>query len=414
MNLLWGHAWHGEWRPAGLKLPNDDIKTIAWAPQGGPAACPDWYLDSEMQKAIWPSYGDCFDIKIPGQPAVTTPAPDAAAGRQWRNYALMSGATHSLCGVRIGRNRFIYIDPNGAAWLATLQALDSGSTISVEFKRFGQFLGAAETYSIDIAPGGSIASAAMPFVLDVSRTGMRVSIGVRSNSFSLLIYFGAVTFSGVPGVSLAWTALSPIADYSNTVSSLSDNQRTSGTIASLNNGQIGNIFDNDDSVAVSSGLSVAVTAKTKVGLYYTPVTISGNIFAKVGAEQFDVPFVITQSWPNPMDSFNRLVSIDIFGDTFTYSVIGDFWMEDIPQVAFIRRSNRVIEAAVSWSSIPDTEIIYGYGAGAGLARSVCICLPDRFESTNFDIPANGSDARYFSYHPVTRDLLSDTAPVCWM
>lgn len=82
--------------------------------------------------------GDVHQVAIPGQPAVTTTTAEAALGMTWLNYALLSGADHSLYGVKLGNRKWLYIDDAGAPWLARMEYSPVTDSGYINFTRFGQ------------------------------------------------------------------------------------------------------------------------------------------------------------------------------------------------------------------------------------------------------------------------------------
>lgn len=428
MSLLWGHAWHGVWRPGGLTLPNGNIKNIAWAPQGpadawpefGLGAFPVYGLGQGQSPYPWPSHGDCMDVAVPGMPAVTTPAQDVAAGREWRNYALMSGASHSFCGTRLGGNRFIYVAQDGSVWLASLDSLVNDSTLKMTFRRFGQFGQPAVPIQVAIARSNPTGK---PLVADASRTGKYVCYSLKVPSDYPPFIGGTLCFTGTPGSSLTVVDIPLFYDGSNTVTEMGYGERSSGVISSEAGHEIGHIFDGDLALPVSHGYVATVTARSRLpDMTFTPVTISGAVFIKVGTSVYSIPFTVVQSWAAVAEPgfLRRSVTLDFDGGTYNYSIRELFsepglghWMSDVPGVTLTRRSNRVVEAVLVLNGDPilgaPPSSIY-----SATQRSLCLALPDRFVHTGYDIPADGSRTVWFSYNPVTRDLLSESSPVCWM
>lgn len=128
---MFGHPWHGLVEDGTLTLPN-----AATMPYPAPTAAGE---------------ADVLAFVVPGTPAVVrTPAQaaaDAAAGRQWLDYALISGrTTRRLYGQPIGGNgSWLYAAPDGSRWLATLAGvpgthdLTAPWSTTVTFDRFGAF-----------------------------------------------------------------------------------------------------------------------------------------------------------------------------------------------------------------------------------------------------------------------------------
>ena len=130
-----GNPWHGEWTEAGLELPNTTVMALDNPPEGDAAACPDWNLidnDPRSEGSPWPSFGDCFLIRFPDQPAAETSTAETAIGMEWLNYALFCGATHALYDVKLGRDYFIYIDDDGRPWLARIRRVSTNVEITLK------------------------------------------------------------------------------------------------------------------------------------------------------------------------------------------------------------------------------------------------------------------------------------------
>lgn len=130
---IFGNPYHGPVQGGVLTLPNSATKT--W-PQPGTAA-PDLA-------------GMVHLVKRPGQPDVVRSveelAADAAAGREWRNAALLSGSGMQLHGQDV--NGWIYVDPAGDRWLVQFTTnpatvaysfTDPDIELSFKFSRFGVF-----------------------------------------------------------------------------------------------------------------------------------------------------------------------------------------------------------------------------------------------------------------------------------
>lgn len=63
--------------------------------------------------------GDCYKFVVPGTSLSMTPvevASEAAQGREWRSYALLSGRTRSYAGIEVGADAWLYADANGDVW----------------------------------------------------------------------------------------------------------------------------------------------------------------------------------------------------------------------------------------------------------------------------------------------------------
>lgn len=103
---VFGVPWHGVIRrtedAAELELPNAD--TLPWVP---PVATEDGW-----------GWGHTYLQRMPWAPgaarSIEEAAADTAEGRQWLDYALLSGTGQHLCGSAL--TGWIYAAPNGTAW----------------------------------------------------------------------------------------------------------------------------------------------------------------------------------------------------------------------------------------------------------------------------------------------------------
>lgn len=139
---IWGHPWHGLVEDGVLTLPN--------------AATMPYSIPTGAGEA------DVLAFQPPGTPAVSrTPdqaAADTAAGRQWLDYALISGrGTRRLYGkVMGGSGTWLYAAPDGSRWRVTLGGvpgihdLTTPWITTVTCARFGEFGGAPETHVLDV------------------------------------------------------------------------------------------------------------------------------------------------------------------------------------------------------------------------------------------------------------------------
>jgi len=143
---IWGRPWHGLVEGGTLTLPNGDSMAHALPTQGQSG------------------YGDVWLFRVPGTPAVArTPsqaAADAAAGRQWLDYALIPAppSGRHLYGQPIGDGTaWLYAAPDGSRWLCTLAGLGifvdltAALDLTLTAARFGQFGAAAESHTLDLS-----------------------------------------------------------------------------------------------------------------------------------------------------------------------------------------------------------------------------------------------------------------------
>ena len=137
---MFGHPWHGLVEDGTLTLPN-----AATMPYPAPTAAGE---------------ADVLAFVVPGTPPVTRSteqaAADAAAGRQWLDYALISGRSpRRLYGKTLGGNAsWLYAAPDGSRWRVTLtdgfatHDLTSAWNATITCARFGEFGGTAETHDL--------------------------------------------------------------------------------------------------------------------------------------------------------------------------------------------------------------------------------------------------------------------------
>lgn len=73
--------------------------------------------------------GDCYIVRVPGTPPVDiTPlesAREAASGREWRTYALLSGRDKHYGGMTIGADAWLYAAPDRTVWRIRCPQLDT-------------------------------------------------------------------------------------------------------------------------------------------------------------------------------------------------------------------------------------------------------------------------------------------------
>lgn len=212
---MFGHPWHGLVEDGTLTLPN-----AATMPYPAPTAAGE---------------ADVLAFVVPGTPAVVrTPAQaaaDAAAGRQWLDYALISGrTTRRLYGQPIGGNgSWLYAAPDGSRWLATLAGvpgthdLTAPWSTTVTFDRFGAFGTPPEQHVLAVTladwqqsvagkPGGDWfifdqgdVTSGQITVEDVDRSGgqaiLMVSLSMPNEPIlRRSLGFLLVTLTGLPGV----------------------------------------------------------------------------------------------------------------------------------------------------------------------------------------------------------------------
>lgn len=133
MNVpVWGWPWHGRVDlNSRLHLPNG--QTLSYnAPSGGLR------------------FMFTYRVKVPGvAPVLRSPEEseaDAAAGREWRDEAIMGG--FNLYGKELGG--WIYSAPDGTKWVISINHSQAGATMPVQARRFGVLGGKAESRSLQL------------------------------------------------------------------------------------------------------------------------------------------------------------------------------------------------------------------------------------------------------------------------
>lgn len=224
-----GHPFHGLVESGQLTLPNS--QTISY-PQ--------------------PSSGDTYHVKVPGiAPISRTPEQqslDTAAGYQWWNEAIMSGAERQLYGTSM-QGRWIYIDGNGDRWAVEFPeqaySIDVPFSETVSLYRFGHFSPAEERYDYTAslsdlgqsAPdipemGGSVTSGSI-FVVSTTPSGDQAILVIAamnsSDPFGKYTPLGYLLLSITGAGSAANLTLSVLRDRSQTIGSYSDQAFPSAT-----------------------------------------------------------------------------------------------------------------------------------------------------------------------------------------
>lgn len=237
---IWGHPWHGLVEDGTLTLPNSDTMIYPIPSSAGEA--------------------DVLAFQPPGTPPVVRSpeqaAADAAAGRQWLDYALICGRNdRRLYGQSIGGNgTWLYAAPDGSRWRVTLGGVLGNRDLTVPLVatvtciRFGAFGAPEEEHDLPITladwqqdvpgkPGGDWfiynqgdVTSAKVSVEDVDRTGSRaiMMIGLDFPLQEILrrsLGFLLVELTGTPG-----------AGGSATLSVLRSRAETLGTIVSTEEG----------------------------------------------------------------------------------------------------------------------------------------------------------------------------------
>lgn len=174
---VFGDPWHGLWSSASGNITTPsavEVPMVGFEPDGG-------FSDR--------AFGDCFLVQIDGLPVPSNPPSEAALGRTWLNYAMISGADHRLYGRNLSMFGWIYIDPAGNPWLAKISdTLPSDGVFTsyaptITFKRFGVFGGdpmtsvVTPTAATGLFNKGADASATGPMFIhteDIHTNGRKV------------------------------------------------------------------------------------------------------------------------------------------------------------------------------------------------------------------------------------------------
>lgn len=147
-----GDPWHGLYRGGVLELPNAATRPMNVAPDSG----------------------DCFEIRVPGTPAVTTDSADAAAGMTWLDYGLIAGRRHVLYQTVLGDLSWVYVASDKSTWKATVawSGLNAG-TLTLR-PLFGS--APVQTLSLSMSPAISYqaAIAGVGRVMDIRQDGAAV------------------------------------------------------------------------------------------------------------------------------------------------------------------------------------------------------------------------------------------------
>lgn len=408
-----GDPWHGLWTDgSGLALPNETTMELPVDPVGGTGAWSSWDRQAVDEMIVGPKHGDCLLVKIPDVPVPTTSQAEEDAGMTWLNYALISGANRLLYGVEIGPTRWVYLDDDGTPWLVT--ALSSGSNVSSTTFRFvrefwfhhdgdEQF----EEYEVGWAAGFRHDM----FVLDASQTGRAMAYGYWVNlSPNQLVGGRCLSFSGTPGVDMTIAEIEVDLDFSDPDQIFTPGAG-GGDPGHLNAGSYYSLggclnlpylfmFDGDDAISVSMVQDFTATEwdYDTVDLHYIGTReFEGTLSLVTSFGQIDIEF--TGTIDNPEEGVFESEIVTTYG---TWAGIGGF-----PFIAVFRRASKVWEAVIPLEMTGDSLNMAGQGF------SICLILPDRFETTGYEIDMS-DPGDYRTYHPVTHELVESTSPVCFM
>ncbi len=148
----WGCPWHGPVQGGSLALPNGSNMAYPQPPPRTFQSGPTLGTTNRPQD----TYG-ITHRHAAGLPFVSSSSADIAAGRQWRNEAILSGGRYQVHGKIL--DGWVYVDPDGARWLARciaineqdLRNLAAPLAVTVTLSRFGVLGGAPESYSYPVS-----------------------------------------------------------------------------------------------------------------------------------------------------------------------------------------------------------------------------------------------------------------------
>lgn len=116
---IFGQPYHGLWQGGAIALPNRNLKP-----------------------APTPANGGCVLIRVPGVTPVTRTideaAADAAAGYEWRDYALISGGYYGGIGPFCSNDTFaylIFVDTAKVRWQVRIGKSGTSNRLSLSFRR---------------------------------------------------------------------------------------------------------------------------------------------------------------------------------------------------------------------------------------------------------------------------------------
>ena len=327
---VWGRPWHGLVEGGTLTLPNGATMPHPYPGDAGDA--------------------DVLAFRLPGTPAVVRSpeqaAADAAAGRQWLDYALISGRyDRQLYGQSIGGNgTWLYAAPDGSRWLATLAGvpdthdLTAPWTTTVTCARFGDFGAAPEEHvltasladwqqSIPGHPDGDyaldymgIVDSANVWVEDVTPTGDAAILMIGMDAGAQLIDrrptgFLQLDLSGTPGI-----------DATAALTVLRTRAQTLGTVS------WSEVYD--------------LVTRRYQRENTTTVTIVGGYPTCDGYQSIvttEVPGTMVAGSVSPFDVFWTIGSFDA-SSSISNRIIGMAFVDGTPRALLMSASNTTIDA----------------------------------------------------------------------
>lgn len=388
--MIFGHPWHGRWTEAGIELPNGTVMPMEASPQGADAF-EDFPVDVTQ-----PSHGDVLAVAIPGVAPVATPPAQASLGMTWLPYALISGVSHVFYGRRLGLGSWVYVDPDGGAWIGSIAPLVvAQSPFSVTFTKI-TFSGPAESHTVVFDAGAYTSFAGPAVIMDADLLGQRVAIGYRTASHHPVSVFHWLRFDGHPS-DLSITTVTPATPGFSTIDWPIGQYGFDKTYVRPGNKsvrQVVAIMFGDDPVDVFIEEDVSVTARMD---RYGPVTTTGVISFGCGSVRYDWPVSVTTTWYSILGVWRRVSEVTVNGQSYSLdrreseiSFGGDY-----PSFGIRRRAAKVY------------EVLFSQASGT---RSVGFLTPDRF------IAHDGPDdlSLCVAYHPVTREFVVSPTPVSFV
>ena len=406
-----GNPWHGVWTEDGLTLPNDTVLDLPVAIDGGPNGWPAFYPIPEPWLTFWgPRHGDCLLVRVPDVPAPDTSAAEEAVGMTWLNYAMISGANRLLYGVPIGKATWIYLDDNDQPWLVEMLAVTE--TQQIYRFRFSSNLVFGENVTEVLFEYGVESDINVePAVLEASETGRRMAWALHQYSETIGHQLDPMPqrfiLTGVPGVDLDISEGTAATSFSNPDLIWGDNGPWTGNTYPA--GHLSRtvllppywMYDGDDEISLRFVEDYDASAWPLVEneTWHVDRTLSGTLSILTPFGSFDVAFTSVISEP----------SFGVFSFAFTtddWSYSNDY-TGFLPWVYTVRQTNKVVEVVFSLE-----EVIDGTNLDVEVF-SVCRVLPDRFEATGVTTTLDQIPG-YMTYHPVTKELLESSSPVCFM
>lgn len=156
-----GSPWHGPVQDSVLTLPNG--ATMDYPQPGGVTGLP-WTFASTyyVRRPAW----------VAAERSEAQIEADIAAGREWRDYALLSGTARHYCGQPL--NGFLWFDGSGATWLVRLYAVTGNAasmTWTVSFTPFGRFASSVPDVVFSVSAPFSLQQTGAPVLHRRSSSG---------------------------------------------------------------------------------------------------------------------------------------------------------------------------------------------------------------------------------------------------